>query len=99
MTCLKQCLALVRQGYADGTVGGAVETTSNVVRAAIQVIGKAPEAKLVSSFFLMYPPDGAGDDQRAMLYSDAGLVIEPGAEEMAAIAADAAASFTSLMAS
>lgn len=88
---------LVRMGHASGTVGGAVETTSNVVRAAIQVIGKAPEAKLVSSFFLMYPPEQAGDDQRAMLYSDAGLVIDPSAEDMAAIAADAAGSFTALM--
>jgi len=88
---------LVRQGYADGTVGGAVETTSNVVRAAIQVIGKAPSAKLVSSFFLMYPPDEAPEGARAMLYSDSGLVINPSAEEMAAIAADAASSFKSLM--
>lgn len=88
---------LVRQGYADGTVGGAVETTSNVVRAAIQVIGKAPSAKLVSSFFLMYPPDTAREGARAMLYSDSGLVIDPSAEEMAAIAADAATSFQALM--
>ncbi len=88
---------LVRQGYADGTVGGAVETTSNVVRAAIQVIGKAPSAKLVSSFFLMYPPDGAPSGARAMLYSDSGLVIDPSAEEMAAIAVDASASFEALM--
>lgn len=88
---------LVRLGHADGTVGGAVETTSNVVRVAIQVIGKAPAAKLVSSFFLMYPPEHAGGDARAMLYSDSGLVIEPSAEELAAIAVDAAGSFTSLM--
>ena len=32
---------MVKLGYAAGTVGGAVETTSNVVRAAIQIIGKS----------------------------------------------------------
>ncbi len=88
---------LVRQGYADGTVGGAVETTSNVVRTAIQIIGKAPSAKLVSSFFLMYPPDAAPEGARAMVYSDSGLVIDPNAEEMAAIAVDASTSFRALM--
>lgn len=88
---------LVREGHADGTVGGAVATTSDVVRAAIQMIGKAPNAALVSSFFLMYPPVPAPNAARAMLYSDCGLVIDPTADELAAIAATSAASFGALM--
>ena len=88
---------LVREGYADGTVGGAVETTSNVVRVAIQVIGKGSKAKLVSSFFLMYPPEGASGDARAMLYADCGLVIDPSAEEIAALAVDSAASCNAML--
>jgi len=88
---------LVRAGHADGTVGGAVATTSDVVRAALQVIGKAPDAALVSSFFLMYPPESAPEGARAMLYSDSGLVIDPSAEELAAIAASSAVSFKALM--
>ena len=48
---------LVRNGHADGTVGGATHTTSDVVRAALQVIGKAADAPLVSSFFLMALPN------------------------------------------
>lgn len=88
---------LVRKGHADGTVGGAVATTSDVVRAALQVIGKAPDAALVSSFFLMYPPETAPEGARPMLYSDSGLVIDPSADELAAIAATSAASFRALM--
>lgn len=88
---------LVREGHADGTVGGAVATTSDVVRAAIQMIGKAPDAALVSSFFLMYPPAAAPEGARAMLYSDSGLVIDPSAEELASIAATSATSFRALM--
>ncbi len=88
---------LVREGHADGTVGGAVATTSDVVRAAIQMIGKAPDAALVSSFFLMYPPEAAPEGARPMLYSDCGLVIDPSADELASIAAISAASFTALM--
>jgi phosphate acetyltransferase len=85
---------LVRLGYATGTVGGAVNTTSDIVRAAIQVIGKAPDAAMVSSFFLMYPPT---EDGRAMLYSDCGLVIDPSAEELAAIATASAHSCQALL--
>lgn len=88
---------LVRNGHAQGTVGGAVATTTNVVRAAIQMIGKAPDAALVSSFFLMYPPENAASDARAMLYSDCGLVIDPSAQELASIAEISAASFVSLV--
>ena len=39
---------LVRSGRATGTVGGAVHTTGEIVRAAIQVIGMAPDAGMVS---------------------------------------------------
>ncbi|HAH02076.1 MAG TPA: phosphate acetyltransferase, partial [Vibrio sp.] len=33
---------MVREGLVDGTVNGAVYTTSDVVRAALQIIGPAP---------------------------------------------------------
>ena len=46
----------VAAGDADGTVGGAVNTTGETVRAALHSIGLAPEAKLVSSFFVMIIP-------------------------------------------
>ncbi len=44
---------LVRLGHASGTVGGAILTTGEIVRSAIQVIGVRKDAALVSSFFLM----------------------------------------------
>ncbi|MEM8774259.1 MAG: phosphate acetyltransferase [Pseudomonadota bacterium] len=88
---------LVREGHATGTVGGAVATTSDIVRAAIQMIGKAPDAALVSSFFLMYPPDDSRNGARPMLYSDSGLVIDPSAEELSSIAETSALSFKALM--
>lgn len=87
---------LVRLGHADGTVGGAVATTSDVVRTALQMIGKAPDAAMVSSFFLMYPPDGRTDG-RAMLYADCGLVIDPDADGLAEIAVASARSCRTLL--
>ncbi|MEO9685823.1 phosphate acetyltransferase [Tateyamaria sp.] len=88
---------LVRMGHADGTVGGAVATTSDTVRAALQIIGKAEGAALVSSFFLMVLPENHPSGRDAMIFSDCGLVIDPNAGELAAIAAQSAASCTALM--
>ena len=89
---------LVRLGHADGTVGGAVATTSDTVRAALQIIGKAADAPLVSSFFLMALPAGHPSGRGAMIFSDCGLVIDPSAPDLAAIAAQSAASCSALIA-
>lgn len=85
---------LVRSGHAAGTVGGAVAATPDIVRAALQVIGKAEDAPLVSSFFLMFPPSDAG---RPMVYADCGLVIDPSSEDQAAIAAASGKSCKALL--
>lgn len=96
-TPLVYAAMLVREGHADGTLGGAVFTTSDVVRAAIQVIGVAPDAAMISSFFLMFPPTNATPHARAMLYSDGGLVIGPSADELVSIAQQSAASAQALL--
>ncbi|MEJ6395430.1 phosphate acetyltransferase [Gymnodinialimonas sp. 2305UL16-5] len=88
---------MVREGLADGTVGGAVFTTSDTVRAALQVIGKAKGAPLVSSFFLMSLPDTHPAGQKGLIFSDCGLVIDPNAAELAGIAQQAAASAQALL--
>lgn len=88
---------LVRLGHADGTVGGAIATTSDTVRAALQVIGKAHDAALVSSFFLMVLPENHPSGRNAMIFSDSGLVIDPSAPELAAIAVQSATSFRALI--
>ena len=88
---------LVETGRADGSIGGAVATTSDTVRAALQVIGKAKSAPLVSSFFLMILPENHPLDRPAMVFSDCGMVIDPNATELAGIASQAADSFAALV--
>lgn len=88
---------LVETGRADGSIGGAIATTSDTVRAALQVIGKAKTAPLVSSFFLMFLPKNHPLDRSVMIFSDCGMVIDPNAEELAGIAAQAADSFSALV--
>ncbi|MEX0318200.1 MAG: phosphate acetyltransferase [Ruegeria sp.] len=96
-TPLVYAAMLVRLGHATGTVGGAIHTTGDVVRTAIQVIGMTPDAGMVSSFFLMYPPEDAREGARAMLYSDCGLVIDPNPAELTSIAAASANSARALL--
>lgn len=82
---------MVRQGDADGTIGGAVETTSNVVRTALQIIGKDPSVDTVSSYFLMLL-----DGTRPIVFADCGLVIQPTAAELASIAMASSKSLTAM---
>ncbi len=87
---------LVQQGFADGTVGGAVETTADTVRTAMQIIGKAPDATMVSSFFFMLYCKEHHTVKGAHIFADCGLVVDPDANEMAEIARASAASFRAL---
>jgi len=89
---------LVHTGHADGTVGGAVATTAEIVRTAIQVIGPKPGSKLVSSFFLMLFCKSHHIKKGAYIFADSGLVVDPSAEEMAQIALASAASLQTLTA-
>lgn len=87
---------LVRTGHADGTLGGATVPTADIVRAAIRIIGTAPGCKLVSSYFLMMFCQAHHGKPGAYLFSDAGLVVDPTAAELAEIAVSSAASYTRL---
>lgn len=84
---------MVRTGDADGTIGGAVATTADTVRAALQIIGRAPGVQTVSSYFLMLLPD---PQARPVIFADCGLVVQPNAQELASIAIASAQSLTDL---
>ncbi len=83
---------LVRNNLADGTIGGAVATTADTVRTALQIIGKAESAKIVSSFFIMHLPI----QQKYVAFADCGLVVEPNEQELAEIAVNTAQSYQAL---
>ncbi|WP_261663164.1 phosphate acetyltransferase [Deinococcus sp. Marseille-Q6407] len=81
---------MLAQGEVDGLVSGAVHTTASTVRPALQLIKTAPGSTLVSSIFFMLMPE------QVLVYGDAAINPNPGAEDLAQIAiqsADSAAAF------
>ncbi|MCP5368648.1 MAG: phosphate acetyltransferase [Hyphomicrobiales bacterium] len=77
---------MVRAGDADGSVAGARYTSSDTVRAAIQVVGIGAGHEIVSSFFIMLLCEDFHRFRGAFIFSDCGLVIDPNARELAEIA-------------
>lgn len=88
---------MVKAGDADGMVAGAVNSSANVLRAALQVLKTAPNTKLVSAFFLVVVPNCDMGANGTFVFSDAGLNQSPNPDELAAIAESSAKSFELLV--
>ncbi len=88
---------LVKTGAADGMVGGAVYSTGDVMRSALQIIKTSPDASLVSAFFIMCVPDCRYGENGVFLFADSGLNENPNANQLADIAIQSAASFRQLI--
>lgn len=84
---------MVKAKDADGMVAGAITSTGDVLRPALQIIKTAPNVKLVSTMFLMDVPNNGNGLEGIYAFSDCGLVVNPNAEEMAEIAIQSAKSF------
>ncbi|MCL2165315.1 MAG: phosphate acetyltransferase [Oscillospiraceae bacterium] len=84
---------MVKKGEVDGMVAGAINSTSNTLRPALQILKTSPGTKLVSSFFMMDVPDRSFGLDGLFMFADCALVENPTAEEMAEIAVASARSF------
>ena len=76
---------LVYMKEADGMVSGAVHSTADTVRPALQIIKTRPGVHLVSGAFIMQ----RGRDER-YLFADNAINIDPDADQLAEIAVESA---------
>jgi len=83
---------MVHLGDADAMVAGAFNTTGDVLRAGLSIIGTAPGIKTASSCFVMTGMDSQFGKNGSMIFSDCAVVPDPLEEQLADIAECAAQS-------
>lgn len=73
-------IMMLHKGLADGLVAGAIHSTGDTLRPALQILKTAPGVSLVSAFFFM------AFGETAYIFADSGLVEDPDASQLADIA-------------
>jgi phosphate acetyltransferase len=82
---------MVHKNMVDGSVAGSINTTGDVLRAGIQVIGLAPGINVVSGAFMMTIPNFLGTGKsKVIMYGDGAVCPNPDAEQLASIAVSTA---------
>ena len=75
---------MVHLGYADGMVSGAIHSTGDTIRPALQIIKTLPDISIVSSVFFMCLKT------KVLVYGDCAINQDPDADSLAQIAISSA---------
>ncbi|MGB9927120.1 MAG: phosphate acetyltransferase [Methanosarcina sp.] len=88
---------MAKLNEVDGVVSGAIHSSSDTLRPAVQIVKTAPGAALVSAFFIIAVPDCPYGSNGTFLFCDSGMVEMPNVEELANIAVISAKTFELLV--
>ncbi|WP_343153876.1 phosphate acetyltransferase [Buchnera aphidicola (Mindarus keteleerifoliae)] len=73
-------MLLLLNNKVDGVVAGVINTTSEVIRSALRIVGMSREVKLISSIFFMLL------EEKILIYSDCAINPNPSSDQLADIA-------------
>lgn len=90
-------MMMVKMGACDGLVSGAIHSSSDTLRPALQILKTTPNTKLVSAFFLMVVPNCEYGENGVFVFSDCGLNQNPNSDELSEIAISSSKSFEQLV--
>ena len=85
-------ILMLKKGLADGLVSGAIHSTKDTLKPALQIIGvDKNKSNIVSSFFIMEMPENRDNTKNILKYdeyifSDGGLVENPTEDQLVDIA-------------
>lgn len=77
---------MMKKNEADGMVSGAIHSTADTLRPALQIIKTKPGVTTASSCFVMECPSKTYGDNGVFIFADCAVNIEPDAQQLAAIA-------------
>ena len=90
-------MLMVKDNKADGLVSGAIHSTSDTLRPALQILRTAPDTKLVSAFFVMVVPDCEYGENGVFIFGDSGLNENPNPDQLSEIAISSSKSLKQLL--
>ena len=88
---------MLAQDKADAMVAGAENTTANVLRAGLTIVGVKKGVKTASSCFIVDTKSTEWGTNGVLIFSDSAVIPHPTAEQLADIATAAAESYRSFV--